>query len=149
MEAERHYDLGEDTIEKLNSLISKFVNSPVRLEYQFIGDNKLKKLIKVEKLNDKVLHFTKKQVLVIINESLWDLLSHEEDVIEFLVKEEFNSLQINGQTGKIKIEAPNFKTSESIMNKYSFEEIKRIKDIEKLTLEQADDKETDVVDISA
>lgn len=149
MEAQRHFDLGEDTIERLNSLITKFVSSPVRVEYAFIGDNKLKKLIKVSKINDIYQHLTKKLVLVTINESLWDLLSHEDDVIELLVREEFNTLIINSESGKVKIEKPSFNTSNSIIDKYSFEAVKRAKDLERLTLEQTEDKESEVVDISA
>ena len=149
MDGQRHYDLGDDTIEKTNELISKFVNSPVRLDYAFIGDNKLKKLIKVSKINDAYNHITKKQVLITINESLWDLLSHDDEVIELLVREEFNTLIINTESGKIKIEKPSFNTSNSIIEKYSFESVKRAKDIERLTLEQTEDKDKEVVDISA
>ncbi len=149
MEAQRHFDLGEDTLERLNGLIIKFVNSPVRLDYAFIGDNKLKKLIKVSKINDIYHHITKKQVLVTINESLWDLLSHEDEIIELLVREEFNTLVINAESGKVKIEKPSFNTSNSIIEKYTFESVKRAKDIERLTLAQTEDKENEVVDISA
>ncbi len=149
MEAERYYDLGDDTLEKINSLISKFVNSPVRLDYAFIGDNKLKKLIKVSKVKDDFKHLMKKQILITLNESLYDLLSHEEEVIELLFREEFNTLVINTDSGKVKIEKPSFNSSDSIIEKYSFEAVKRAKDIEKLTLQQTADKEADVVDISA
>lgn len=149
MDTQRHYDLGDDTIEKLNEYISKFVNSPIRLEYAFIGDNKLKKLIKISKINDANQFLTKKQVYVYVNESLWDMISHEEDIIEILVREEFNTLVINTESGKIKIEKPSFNTSNSIIDKYTFESVKRAKDLEKLTLEQTEDKEKDVVDISA
>lgn len=149
MDGQRYYDLGDDTIEKTNELISKFVNSPVRLDYAFIGDNKLKKLIKIKKIADDIQHISKKQVLVTINESLWDALSHEEDIIELLVREEFHTLVVNAESGKIKIERPTFSTSNGIIEKYTYENVKRAKDIEKLTLEQTEDKEKDTVDISA
>lgn len=149
MNTERYYDLGEDTIEKLEELSSKFVHSPVRVDYLFIGDNKLKKLIKVSKIADDFQHAFKKQVKITINESLWDLLSHEEEIIELLVREEFNTLSINAESGKIKIEKPSFNTSNSIIEKYTFEAVKRAKDLEILTLQQTEDKEKDVVDISA
>ncbi len=149
MDVQRYYDLGDDTIQRTNGLISKFVNSPVRLEYSFIGDNKLKKLIKVTKVADNYKFLLKKDVVVTINEALWDALSHEDDVIELLVREEFNTLVINTESGKIKIDKPSFTSSNSIIEKYTFEEVKRAKDMEKLTLEQAEEKEKEVVDISA
>lgn len=149
MDTQRHYDLGDDTIEKVNELITKFVNSPVRLDYAYIGDNKLKKLIKVSKISDSYAHVTKKQVMITINESLWDLLSHEDDVVELLVREEFNTLCVNAESGKVKIEKPSFSSSNSIIEKYSFEYVKRAKDLEMLTLQQTEDKQTEVVDISA
>jgi hypothetical protein len=146
---ERYYDLGDDTIKKIEELSSKFTYSPIRIDYLFIGDNKLKKLIKISKIADDFQHAIKKQVKITINESLWDLLSHEEDIIELLVREEFNSLSINTETGKIKIEKHSFNTSNSIIEKYSFEAVKRAKDLEALTLSQTEEKEKEVIDISA
>ncbi len=146
---ERYYDLGEDTISKIEELSSKFVNSPIRLDYLFVGDNKLKKLIKVSKIADDFQFAFKKQIKITVNESLWDLLSHENEIIELLVREEFNTLTINTESGKIKIEKPSFNTSNSIIEKYSFEAVKRAKDLETLTLQQAEDKEKELVDITA
>jgi hypothetical protein len=146
---ERYYDLGDDTIAKLNELISKFVQTPVRVDYAFIGDNKLKKLVKVSKISDVNKHLMKgKQVLVTVNEALWDAISEKEDVIEILVREEFNGLVINTETNKIKIEKLTFVSSNSIIEKYTFDLVREAKDLEKCALEQADEKEKEMVDIS-
>ena len=103
---EKFYLLDDETVLKLNELISKYVNSPIRLEYKFIGDNKLKKLIKIAKVSDAYTFLYKDQVIVYVNESLWDAMYDDIDVIELLVREEFNSLCINTESGKIKIEKP-------------------------------------------
>ena len=146
---ERYYDLGDDTLEVLNNLISKFVPTTVRLEYAFIGDNKLKKLLKVSKISDVNQHLTKgKQVLITVNESLWDAISEKTEVIEILVREEFNGLVVNTETGKIKIEKLSFITSNSIIEKYTFDLVREAKELEKSVLEQTDEKEKEMIDIS-
>lgn len=145
---ERYYDLGSDTIEKINELSSKFVSSPVKIDVMYVGDNKLKKLIKVAKVRDDLQHITKKQILITINESLWDSISHEDEVIEILVREELNAIQVNNETGKIKMGKPTFNSSNSIIDKYSFEAVRRAKELETLTLSQTEDKETEKIDIS-
>ena len=146
---EKFYLLDDETVLKLNEHISKYVNSPIRLEYKFIGDNKLKKLIKIAKVSDAYTFLYKDQVIVYVNESLWDAMYDDIDVIELLVREEFNSLCINTESGKIKIEKPSFMSSNSIIERYGVENVKRAKDMEKLCIEQAEDKIKDVVDISA
>ena len=146
---EKFYLLDDETDLKLNELISKYVNTPIRLEYKFIGDNKLKKLIKIAKVSDAYTFLYKDQVIVYVNESLWDAMYDDIDVIELLVREEFNSLCINTESGKIKIEKPSFMSSNSIIERYGVENVKRAKDMEKLCIEQAEDKIKDVVDISA
>ena len=146
---EKFYLLDDETVLKLNELNSKYVNSPIRLENKFIGDNKLKKLIKIAKVSDAYTFLYKDQVIVYVNESLWDAMYDDIDVIELLVREEFNSLCINTESGKIKIEKPSFMSSNSIIERYGVENVKRAKDMEKLCIEQAEDKIKDVVDISA
>ena len=126
---EKFYLLDDETVLKLNELISKYVNSPIRLEYKFIGDNKLKKLIKIAKVSDAYTFLYKDQVIVYVNESLWDAMYDDIDVIELLVREEFNSLCINTESGKIKIEKPSFMSSNSIIERYGVENVKRAKDM--------------------
>lgn len=142
---ERYYELGNDTIQKIDEYISKFSSSPYRLEYAFIGDNKLKDLLKITKINDTFLFITKKQVLITVNESIWDVL--DESDIEILVREQINMLIVDLDSGKIKIEKPTFNSSKSIIEKYSFEEVMRVKELVKLTLQQAEEK-TNEMDIS-
>ena len=146
---EKFYLLSDETVSRLKELISKYVSSPIRLEYKFVGDNKLKKLIKIGKVSDVYTFLYKDQVIVYLNESLWDAMCDDSDVIELLVREEFNSLIINTESGKIKIDKPSFVSSNPIIERFGVEEVKRAKDMEKLCFEQAEDKLKDVVDISA
>ena len=146
---EKYYNLGDDTISKLNEYISKYVNSPIRIDYVFVGDNKLKKLVKVARVPDVFTFLHKEQVIVYINEALWDALTEEESVLELLVREEFNTICINTDSGKIKIEKPSFVSSSSVIEKYTYDSVNRAKQLEKLTLASIEDKETESIDISA
>lgn len=149
--AERHYDLTPETIEEASALINKIVHTPVKIEYSFLGDNKLKKLMKISKYNDQLLHVHKKQVLVTINESAWVLIAQDAQYLELLVREELNGLSVNMDNGKIKVEKHKFNTSKSIIDKYTFEAVSKAKELEEHVLSQLKDKEKDneTIDISA
>lgn len=147
---ERYYSLQKETVEKLETLISKYVPTPIRLGYEFIGDMKLKKLIKATKVKDDFAFLYNKQVLLTVNEAILDLLESDETgeaLVEILFREELNQISVNSENGKIKIEKPNFTSTGSIIEKYSFGEVKRAKDMELLVFEQIEDKAKDTVDI--
>jgi hypothetical protein len=125
------------------------MNTTIRLDIVFLGDNKQKKLVKVKKYSDEDRFSLKKDIKVIVNESIWDLISEDKSVIEILVREEFNSIVVDMESGKIKIEKPKFNTSKALIEKYSYDGVSRAKQLEEDALSQATDKAQDLVDISA
>lgn len=136
----RYYDLSEDTIREVNDFISEYVTTPVRIDYAFIGDNKQKSMIIIKKVSDVNKHLMKKDVVISINEDLYSMISDDESV-KVLLSEAFAGLMVNAESGKIKIEKPNFITTEGVIKEFQLETVKRAKDIEKAALSTMKDKE--------
>ena len=89
-------------------------------------------------------------IKIIINESIWDLIeSDDQKSIEILIKEEFDAISVNLETGKIKVDKPKFNTNKNLIEKYGYDIVSRAKELEELALSQAEDKANDAeVDIS-
>lgn len=147
---DRYYELGEDTVETLSTLINKCVNTPIKINYIFQGDRKLKALIKVSKIADKFAFKLESPLIVEVNEILWDEINHEEEVIEILVREACGGIEINNDNGKITTTTKNdFKTSKGVLDKFEYVNVSRAKELQELTLQQIADKEKDTdIDIS-
>lgn len=146
---ERYYSLSEDVLESLNTYVSKYLNSTVRLNIVFIGDNKLKKLVKIKKYNDEDRFALSQDIKILVNESIWDLISNDDEkALEILIKEEFDAVVVNMETGKVKIEKPKFNSNRGLIEKYGYDIVSRAKELEELALSQAEDKATDEVDLS-
>lgn len=138
--ADKYYELQQEVVDKFNDVVSTLA-LPTRINFKVIGDAKQKKLITIKKINDAYAYISGFQVLVTINEPLFEKLEEDEKVIEVLFVEELNNLQINMNTGAIKISKADFISCNSVLEKYTPDEVKRVKDIERLALEQTSDEE--------
>ena len=98
---DRYYELGDDTIEELGSLIKNVIYTPMAINYTFQGDRNLKSLIKVSKITDRYAFKLESPILVEVNELLWDEMCNDTDAVEILVREACSKIEINSETGKI------------------------------------------------
>lgn len=133
---DRFYELSEDTINDFNEIFMK-KSFPVAIKLQFIGDTKQKTLIKITKLPDDMTFVLKKEIKIIINEDL--LNAYDEDSIEILFEQEIDKIDINIETGKIKIKKTDLNTFSSIVNKWGVDAVARANKVEELYQEQKKD----------
>ena len=133
---DRFYELSEDTINDFNEVFMKKA-LPVAIKLQFIGDTKQKTLIKITKLPDDMAFVLKKEIKVIINEDL--LNAYDEESIEILFEQEVDKVDINIETGKIKIKKTDLNTFSSIVNKWGVDAVARANKVEELYQEQKKD----------
>lgn len=133
---ERFYELSEDTVGEFNEVFFKKA-FPVTIKLQFIGDTKQKTLIKITKLPDDISFILSKEVKVIINEDL--LNSYDDESIQILFEQEIDKIDINIETGKIKIKKTDLNTFSSIVNKYGVDAVARANKVEELYQEQKKD----------
>jgi hypothetical protein len=138
--ADKYYELQDDVKSKFNE-IARTLAFPVKISFKLIGDIKQKKLITVKRIPDAYAFVSGFQVLVSINEPLFDKLSEDEKTIEVLFIDELNNITVNVESGMVKIGKPNFVTNTSVAEKYTFDEVKRVKELERLAMEHTKDSE--------
>lgn len=134
------YEVSEDTIKTFFEIFNK-KSFPVSIGFQFIGNEKQKELIKVSKIADPYAFLVKKEILVSINDDLMSVFDDES--ITILMEQEIDKININIETGKIKLVKTDLNTFSSIVNKYGVEKVARANKVEELYQEQKKDAKTD------
>lgn len=133
---DRFYDLSEDTIDDFYSIFNK-KSFPIPLKFQFVGDSKQKNLVKIAKIADDYSFILQKELKVSINEDL--LNAYDEESITILFEQEIDKININIDSGKVKLVKTDLNTFSSLVNKYGVEKVARANKVEELYQEQQRD----------
>jgi hypothetical protein len=134
------YELSEDTVNDFFDVFNK-KTFPVQIDFQFIGVKKQKQLIKIAKIADDYAFVLKKDLKVTINEDLMDAFDEESRTI--LIEQEIDKINMNLESGKIKLVGTDFNTFSSIVVKYGVEKVSRANQVEALFVEQKEDQDND------
>ena len=94
-------------------------------------------MIKVSKVADDFAFVLKKDLKVTINEELLNVF--DEESITILIEQEIDKININMESGKIKLVGTDLNTFSSIVNKYGVEKVARANKVEELYSEQQKD----------
>lgn len=137
---DRFYELSEDTINDFLEIFNK-KSFPVDMKFQFEGDNKQKNLINISKIPDKYSFLLGKELLVSINEDL--LSAYDEESITILFEQEIESINIDINSGKIKMVRTDLNTFSSLVNKYGVDKVARANKVEELYHDQKRDSDVD------
>ena len=116
---------------------------PVNINFLFIGSSKQKQLIKVAKVADDIAFVVKKELKVTINEDLLNVF--DEESITILIEQEIDKVNINMESGKIKLVGTDLNTFSSIVNKYGVEKVARANGTQELYAEQKKDMDEDFI----
>jgi hypothetical protein len=133
---DRFYELSDDTIDDFYKIFNK-KSFPVSIKFQFIGDSKQKGLVKISKIADDFAFVLQKELKVIINEDL--LNAYDEESSTILFEQEIDKININIDSGKIKLVKTDLNTFSSLVNKYGVEKVARANKVEELYQEQQRD----------
>jgi hypothetical protein len=134
------YELDETTEELFMDVFNK-KSFPVNINFLFIGSSKQKQLIKVAKLADDIAFVVKKELKVTINEDLLNVF--DEESITILIEQEIDKVNINMESGKVKLVGTDLNTFSSIVNKYGVEKVARANKVEELYSDQQKDAKSD------
>lgn len=126
---DRFYDLSQDTIDDFYNIFNQ-KSFPISLNYQFIGDSKQKNLIKITKVADDYSFILQKELKVSINEDL--LTAYDQESITILFEQEIDKININLDSGKVKLLKTDLNTFSSLVNKYGVEKVARANKVEEL-----------------
>jgi hypothetical protein len=133
---DRFYDLSNDTIDDFYNVFNK-KSFPVSLKFQFIGDSKQKNLIKIAKIADDFSFILQKELKVTINEDLLNAYDEESSIILF--EQEIDKININIDSGKVKLVKTDLNTFSSLVNKYGVEKVAKANKVEELYQDQQKD----------
>ena len=136
------YKLSDDTIDDFKKVIMKKA-FPVNLDILFLGSSSQKGLIKVAKIPENYEFILEKNILVTINEELYD--AYDEICREILFEQEIDRISINVESGKVKFIKPDLSTFSGIVKKYGVEEVSSANQVDLLSTEQKEDKESELI----
>lgn len=132
---ERYSKTSEDVISFFNEINKTQMTDAI--SFLFISDSEAKELISIKKINDKFKFILERDLIVTINEDLFD--KFDEINKKLLIEEELSKIAINYESGKISIGKPDFITNIKTISKYGIENIARAKNIEIETISQMAD----------
>lgn len=113
----------EDTLEKFNQALAD-TGLEQNIQVQIMVNNKLKTLYKVSKANDVTKHLTGNDVIILLNEKVFEVLEDEQKSI--VIDEILAKIYFNPENSKIKIINPDVQTTSLLLNKYSYEKHERL-----------------------
>jgi hypothetical protein len=134
------YELSEDTISKFFEVFNK-KTFPVSIKFQFEGDEKQKELIKISVVPPKFQFIIGKDLLISINEDILNVFDDES--VTILLEQEIDKINMNIETGKIKLGKTDLNTFSSLVNKYGVDKVARANKVEELYKEQQKDAAQD------
>jgi hypothetical protein len=138
--SEAYYNVDSSTEEIFMDVFNK-KSFPVNIKIQFVGNSKQKQLIKVSKLADDISFLLGRELKVSINEDLLDVFDDES--ITILVEQEIDKININLESGKIKLVSTDLNTFSSLVNKYGVEKVSRANQVQELYQEQKIDSKNE------
>lgn len=137
----KFYELSEDSIQLIESVIEK-IALPFAIKFKLLGNAKLKKVVKLQKVSDIYAHLTGYDLIIFLNEDLSMVL--DEKTVEILLYQELDRIQTNMDKGTFKIITYPLQTTPGVLKRYGIDEVTNANNLGDLALEQLKDKETDV-----
>jgi hypothetical protein len=133
--------ISPETQEFFDKLISK-ISLPYDLKYLLIHADRQKQIIKLHKLNEMMSFALNYDVVISVNENLFDAID-DDTVREILFLQEIDKITVNLETGKITFIRPDVITFSSLINRYGLDAVARANQLDNLTSEQLQDKLTE------
>lgn len=135
---DRYDEISDDIKNEFKNLVEE-KSFPVNIKFEFISDSKQKKLVTLRKIQEVYKFLYKKELLVAINEEIYDKL--DEKSIKILFLQEIDKIEVDMNNGKIKLKKPDLTTFSGIVNKYGIEDVARANQVVDLSVEQKEDLE--------
>lgn len=142
-------ELGEDIIDFFKQRVTELM-LPLEVKWLYQACPNQKQLIKLSKINDQYKFATGCDILVQVNPEYYDKFDAEDTkIIEILFDQEIDNITFNMEKGTFKVGKPTFKSNVGIINKYTYDEVARAVETERLLTSQNADKEREAKDQAA
>jgi alpha-D-ribose 1-methylphosphonate 5-triphosphate synthase subunit PhnI len=115
--------------------LQRFVNIKI------LSNVKLKEVGKVVKANDLVRHMTNEDLIIIINEKIFEQLDEAQQIMQ--AEELIASIHYDNENDKLVITKPDIVTYSGLVSKYSWEDYIRLRESIKSLFSQAEQNEAE------
>jgi alpha-D-ribose 1-methylphosphonate 5-triphosphate synthase subunit PhnI len=115
--------------------LQRFVNIKI------LSNDKLKEVGKVVKANDLVRHMTNEDLIIIINEKIFEQLDEAQQIMQ--AEELIASIHYDNENDKLVITKPDIVTYSGLVSKYSWEDYIRLRESIKSLFSQAEQNEAE------
>jgi hypothetical protein len=142
----KFYDLGEDTLAKVKTVIDQMA-LPFNIKIKYMGNSKLKKVIQLKKASDELTYINAIDLIVFINEDY--LIKLEEKNAEILLTQELDRLEFDINSGKFKIAKFPLQTTAGVLKKYGIEAVAEANELANLYTKQKKDGQESEFDVNS
>lgn len=129
LKTEQYYELDQEIIDFFKKIEQEFVFA-IDFKYTFIANNKQKKLLTIKKIADDYAVLLNSDILITVNDSLFDQL--DDEIKTILFEQEIDKIIPNLEKGTFSISQPTLKTSMGIIKKHTYEQVERANETERL-----------------
>lgn len=112
----------EEVFPDFEALFSSHIDSIDNLNevnIKILANNKLKEIGKVVKANDLLRHMTNEDIIILLNETIFEQLDKEQQQI--VIEELVASIYFDAEKGSIQLIKPDLNTFSLLIRKYGYE----------------------------
>ena len=129
----------EEVFEDTQELFTKFVDKIDNLRevnIKILANNRLKEIGKVVKANDLLKHLTSEDIIILLNETIFEQLSDEQK--EMVIDELIAQVYFDDEKDKITIIKPDVNTFSLLLRKYGYDKYETLHESIKALFGQAE-----------
>lgn len=129
----------EEVFEDTQELFTRFVDSIDNLRevnIKILANNRLKEIGKVVKANDLLKHLTSEDIIILLNETIFEQLSDEQK--EMVIEELIAQVYFDAERDKIMIIKPDVSTFSLLLRKYGYDKYETLHESIKALFGQAE-----------
>lgn len=127
----------EDTQELFNSFIDEVPNLR-EVNIKILANNRLKEIGKVVKANDLLKHMTNEDVIVLLNETIFEQLDEEQR--KMVIEELIAQVYFDDERGRVTIIKPDVNTFSLLLRKYGYDKYETLHESIKALFAQAEEE---------
>jgi len=115
----------DDTKEIYNQVITK-ANLDLNVSIKILVDNRQKDIYRVFKANDLIKHMTNNDIIIVINETVYDRLTEEQRIM--VTEESLAGIHFDNEKEKVIITKGDVQTYSGLLRRYGYEKYEVLKE---------------------
>ena len=134
----------EEVFEDTQELFTRFVDEIDNLRevnIKILANNRLKEIGKVVKANDLLKHMTNEDIIVLLNETIFEQLDDQQK--EMVIEELIAQIYFDAEKGKIVIIKPDVNTFSLLLRKYGYDKYETLHESIKALFAQSEEEEAE------